>query len=550
MALLIDIFGFLSVLLHGIVLAALCLTIGGITFLLLLARPLAREQRNIGEPLLRRCRFLLGGSALILAFAELLGVALQTTVLVGTLDIAPVMALGANFAGFGLVAAAAALATALLARRPLDTGGIMLMAVLALAMLLAQLGTSHAAARLDDRVPLALAYLLHILAASVWIGGIPYFLIALNGAEGGNAYRRIGRRFSAMAMSAVALLLAGGIGMAIPYIGSLDAIYGTAYGVMVSTKTALLAFLLFLGGMNYLVVERLRRDPRTPILRLRRFAEVEIGIGFTVLFAAASLTSLPPAADLAADRVGLHEIVERLTPQWPRLESPEHNSLAMSELQAHLAATGSSSAPAAQAYIPGDGAPAPRNAEDIAWSEYNHHWAGILVLAMGLLALLERTGRARWARHWPLLFLLLGAFLFVRSDPEVWPLGTVGLIESLRDPEVVQHRIFVVLIAGFALFEWCVRTGRLRRPGAALVFPLISALGGALLLTHSHALANVKDQLLIEMTHVPLALFGITAGWGRWLELRLDERGSRIAAWVWPVAFVLVGLVLLLYREA
>jgi copper resistance protein D len=49
---------------------------------------------------------------------------------------------------------------------------------------------------------------------------------------------------------------------------------------------------------------------------------------------------------------------------------------------------------------------------------------------------------------------------------------------------------------------------------------------------------------------VPLALCGITAGWARWLELRLDEPGSRVAGWIWPIAFVLVATILLLYREA
>jgi putative copper resistance protein D len=166
------------------------------------------------------------------------------------------------------------------------------------------------------------------------------------------------------------------------------------------------------------------------------------------------------------------------------------------------------------------------------------------------MALLGHSGRIRWTRHWPLAFLGLAAFLFVRSDPEVWPLGDIGFVASLRDPEVVQHRLFVVLVAAFAIFEWRVRMRRVRRPGAALVFPLATALGGALLLTHSHALANLKDQLLIEITHVPLALAGITAGWARWLELRLEDRASRVAAWVWPAAFVVVGLLLLLYREA
>lgn len=138
----------------------------------------------------------------------------------------------------------------------------------------------------------------------------------------------------------------------------------------------------------------------------------------------------------------------------------------------------------------------------------------------------------------------------MRADPEVWPLGEIGFFESLRDVEVLQHRVFVAMIVAFALFEWGVRTGRPRWPRAALVFPLVTALGGALLLTHSHAIANVKDQLLIELSHIPLALAGIGAGWSRWLELRTDGQVRQLAGWIWPICFLIVGAVLLLYREA
>jgi putative copper resistance protein D len=286
------------------------------------------------------------------------------------------------------------------------------------------------------------------------------------------------------------------------------------------------------------------------VLRVRRFAEVEVAIGFTVLFAAASLTSQPPAVDLATDRASLTEIAERMTPRLPRLTSPDRDRLALSELQARIDAAAAKNAPLPQAYVPGEGILPPRNAADIAWSEYNHHLAGLLVLAIGLLALFDRTGKAPWARNWPLLFLLLAGFLWFKADPEVWPLGEVGFWASLRDPEVVQHRIFVALIAGFGIFEWRVRTGRILKPRAALVFPFIVALGAALLLTHSHALSNIKEQLLIELSHVPLALAGMTAGAARWLELRLDGPGSRVAGWVWPPAFMVVGLILLFYREA
>jgi copper resistance protein D len=116
--------------------------------------------------------------------------------------------------------------------------------------------------------------------------------------------------------------------------------------------------------------------------------------------------------------------------------------------------------------------------------------------------------------------------------------------------EVAQHRVFSTLPILFGLFEWSVRTGRVKDPRAAYVFPLVCAGGGALLLTHTHAIANVKDQLLIEWTHTPLALAAITAGWARWLELRLPGQPARVAAWVWPACFVLIGLLLLFYREA
>ena len=130
-------------------------------------------------------------------------------------------------------------------------------------------------------------------------------------------------------------------------------------------------------------------------------------------------------------------------------------------------------------------------------------------------------------------------------------MGDIGWFDAFRDVEVVQHRLFVIVIVVFALFEWAVRTGRLRSHGAALVFPLMCATGSALLFTHSHAISNVTDQLLIELTHTPIALGGIVAGWSRWLQLRLPPgRTTRLAGWVWPACFVLIGVALLLYREA
>ena len=551
MELLIDLFGYLSIIVHGLTILAQSMALGGVLFLVLLARPLLR---SIGTGVPRRTAVLAAWSAVALAVTETMTVALQAAVLMGTLDIGIVTTLTADAALAGIVkiVASAALAV-LLFRRGHQAPGTLLLGLCAVILVAATL-TTHAAARLDDRMPLLAAAFLHQAGAAIWIGGIPSFIAALAWVDDGIAWRAIGSRFSRMSMVGVACILVSGIVMSLFYIGSWAGFYGTAYGVMVGAKIGLFLMLLALGGLNFLSVERLRANPSTSVNRLRRCAEAEIGIGIAVFFAAASLTSVPPAVDLTQDRATWSDIEARNIPQWPRFSSPDHDTLAIPELQEKLDAEAAHhTAQPSVAFVPGSGDLPPRNAEDIAWSEYNHHWSGLLVVAIGLLALLNQAG-VGWAKHWPLLFILLGVFLFFRSDPEVWPLGDIGFFASLRDIEVLQHRVFVLLIVGFALFEWRVRAGNWNNQTAALVFPLMCAAGGTLLLTHSHAISNVKEQLLIEVTHTPLALAGIVAGWSRWLELRLDPVDSpmlrRIAGWMWPVCLVLCGLILLDYREA
>ena len=548
MSLLVDLFGYLEIVLHGLVILSQSMALGGVLFLLLLARPLAAELPG-GGGIARRTAAIAGWSAVALVAAEGLTIALQCAVLVATVGLSIPEVLGANFAIAGLVKCTAALLLAMCLLVWRRTPASLLLALGAVELAAATLST-HAAARMQDSTVLLGVEALHQLGAAIWIGGVPCFLMALSQVNDGRAWRRVGARFSRMSMAGVACIIVSGATMSVFYIGSWAAAYGTAYGVMVGAKVAMFAALLLFGLGNFITTERLRSNPGASVLRMKRFAEVELGIGISIFFAAASLTSVPPGIDLPHDRVTWAEIVQRDTPVWPRLTSPDSDQLAIPQLQAKLDAQAAATATRAPpATVPGSGTPSARNAADIEWSEYNHHWAGLFVLLVGLLALLNQAG-VRWARHWPLAMLGLAGFLLIRSDPEVWPVGTVGVWESLRDVEVLQHRVFVLLIIVFAVFEWCVRTGRLRSQAATLVFPLLCAAGGALLLTHSHAISNVKDQLLIELTHTPLALAGIGAGWARWLELRLAGRGARIAGWAWPVCFLLCGLILLDYREA
>jgi putative copper resistance protein D len=167
---------------------------------------------------------------------------------------------------------------------------------------------------------------------------------------------------------------------------------------------------------------------------------------------------------------------------------------------------------------------------------------------MGILSLLAR--RFAWARGWPLIFFGLAAFLLIRADSENWPLGPRGFWESFQVAEVAQHRFFVLLIIVFAVFEWGVQTGRIALQRAGLVFPLVCAFGGALLLTHAHSLGNVKEEYFAEISHLPLSILAVIAGWSRWLEIRLPQSGERFVSWIWPSCFALIGVVLISYRES
>lgn len=540
MQLFIEIYGFLSVVLRGVILAAQSVAVGGLAFLMLLVWPLA--PRLAGAALERRALRLIFVSAGGLLAAELLAAAALTAMLVGTLEIPAQEAAGARAVAIALVAGVIAAIIAVSARRA-QRGGVALRQsapVLAALLIGVQAGSTHAASQFEGTAVLACAEFLHMAGAAVWIGGIPYFLMALTDVADPTARARVAARFSAMSVGAVAALLAGGALMAVSYVGAAPAMYGTSYGVMLSAKIVLLFGLLLLGGLNFLAVRKLKQEPAGPLLRTRRFAETEIGVGLTVLFCAASLASLPPARDLPNDRASFAEVVDRLEPRLPvRLDSPDFEALS------------AALPPEALQNLP-PGAQPPRSQADIAWSEYNHHWAGLFVVAMGVMALLERVSRrlAPVMRHWPLVFVGLAGFLFLRADETVWPLGRLGLIESLRDPEIAQHRLLTLLIVIFGLFEWRVRQGRIKAWWAAYVFPVSTATAAAFLLTHSHALANLKEETLIEITHTPLALVGVAAGWSRWLELRLDGGAKRMAGFVWPIGFILAGLMLVFYREA
>lgn len=81
------------------------------------------------------------------------------------------------------------------------------------------------------------------------------------------------------------------------------------------------------------------------------------------------------------------------------------------------------------------------------------------------------------------------------------------------------------------------------------MFPAMVAAASAFLLTH-YGHTGSKEEVLTEISHIPIALLGVIAATARWLEIRLPESAAKsVAAIVWPVALIAAGSFLLLYRE-
>ncbi|MBB6146382.1 putative copper resistance protein D [Silvibacterium bohemicum] len=532
-------FELLSVLLRALTLSLEALTVGGVLFLLLVATPPTAEE-HARKAASGFCAWM----ALALAIAQILSAAESTVTLMTGSALSFHEVVTADFFLADAVIVVASLLLFVLLRfkshisQPLAP-------ILALAILAGSVALSHAASRLDHRLLLVLFTAGHHLGSAAWIGAMPFLLVTMRRSSDTQRLHALVRRFSNVALVSVAVLVLAGLGMAWFYVGSWSGLYGSSYGMLVLAKVYLLLLILSLGAGNFFLLKKTRTDTKRLLTRLRRFNEVEIGLGFTAILVGASLTAQSPAADMQ-QMLTAHEVAHRLAWQMPSLTTPSFAQLTQRvPLANQLEST---------SFTGGS----PNDAMDQAWSEYNHHWAGIIVLAAGIFAacasLLQRRWPLNWFRNWPLLFIGLAIFILLRADADAWPLGPRSFWGSFAEAEVLEHRIFTVLITAFALFEWAVATGRLQNRIAAMVFPGLCALGGAFLMTHSHSLGEMKEETLVEMSHALIALLGLTAGWARWLQLRLPERENfRLAAalnQIWPICLALVGLVLMDYRES
>ena len=193
---------------------------------------------------------------------------------------------------------------------PIRTGRTVVLFGLGLAVALSYAMVSHAAAQPVGRPAAVAADWLHLIAASVWVGGVltlaaGLFLVRRGEAEQWRAvYTSAIPRFSTLAIASVAVLALTGIYGAWLHVGNLEALRGTDYGRALLVKLALVLLLLELGAINLLVIgPRMRRSAEGP-RHFRSTVVAEVALGLAVLLVAGLMTSLPPARDALAAQAG------------------------------------------------------------------------------------------------------------------------------------------------------------------------------------------------------------------------------------------------------
>jgi len=158
------------------------------------------------------------------------------------------------------------------------------------------------------------ADVLHVLAASVWVGGIACLLLALPAAT-----RQLERpqrsrlllatliRFSPVALVSVIVIAATGVIQAYIDVRSLHALFHSAYGTLIIAKTVLLLVLIGVGWINReRVIPAFKRitgageSPGAGGVLARRTMRVEFALMLGVLGVTAALVSYAPPIDAAS----------------------------------------------------------------------------------------------------------------------------------------------------------------------------------------------------------------------------------------------------------
>jgi putative copper resistance protein D len=194
-----------------------------------------------------------------------------------------------------------------------------------------------------------------------------------------------------------------------------------------------------------------------------------------------------------------------------------------------------------------DGSP-----EGKAYSEFNHHLAGVFVLLIGLSELRGGLGvtMLAWSRFLlPFAMLGAGGFLMIWSDHEAWPIGYKSFAETYfsDDYETVQHKAYAILLLGVGAIEFLRRTGKVTHMAWGMPLPVFALIGGAMLLLHSHGTHPSAHTIAIH--HAVMGTTALLAGLCKVTAGVKRQEGRSLWGLAWSVLVLLIGVELLLYTE-
>jgi copper transport protein len=136
---------------------------------------------------------------------------------------------------------------------------------------------------------------MHLLAVSIWIGGLMALLFLPN--EGRfDELKRSGKLYSKWALWAIIVIIATGIAMSIDFSSSWLGLLYSIWGKYIWIKVSLLVLIIILGFLQMRSLKSINKQHETPFFQR---VKAELIIGSLILFAAAVLVDLSP---LAADK--------------------------------------------------------------------------------------------------------------------------------------------------------------------------------------------------------------------------------------------------------
>lgn len=193
--------------------------------------------------------------------------------------------------------------------------------VLAVGLSLTVALISHSAALTEETMQSILVDWVHVLAGTIWVGGLIFLAVSLWQARYLQNEARswlnlsLMLNFSAIAAISVGLLLTSGGYLAGKHVGGWTELVGTAYGLMLLGKIGMALLTIAIAGINLIFVKpRLSaayeepENGRTPqtLSRFNRLVWAEMSIALLILAAAGVLTDLQRGVDapLLADAPG------------------------------------------------------------------------------------------------------------------------------------------------------------------------------------------------------------------------------------------------------